>query len=324
MPEFALRGLTLRLPESALRGGLEKALTTGRYEHQEADAILHHLRPGDHFLDLGAGLGFLCALAARVVGEAAVTGVEAGAETLALARANLAANGFSGVRLIHGAVTATATGEVEFGQRPAFWASAVKGPGPTGRRMRRWCLRARAAPRVALLAEVRPSVLCCDIEGAEVAVLAQPLPPGLRVIVVEIASRRLWAGRHPGAVRRVVGPGLCLHAGGVARGDGACSSGWTDPAAGAGPCATLALSAPAKRGATNENGGRKAPASVSSCRSGADQASASAEAARPDGRRDVRDHEVARDGRLGAGFGRSTSLMWITSPICLPVRSTVM
>ncbi len=182
MPEFALRGLTLRLPESALRGGLEKALTTGRYEHQEADAILHHLRPGDHFLDLGAGLGFLCALAARVVGEAAVTGVEAGAETLALARANLAANGFAGVRLIHGAVTATATGEVEFGQRPAFWASAVKtgADWPANAQVH----RVPARPLAGLLAEARPTVLCCDIEGAEAEVLAQPLP-GLRVVVVE-------------------------------------------------------------------------------------------------------------------------------------------
>ncbi len=128
MPSFALRGLTLTLPEAALRGGLEKALSSGRYEHQEADAILSHLRPGDRFLDLGAGLGFLCALAARVVGQGAVTGVEAGPDTLALARANLNANGFPGVQLIHGAVTATAEGEVDFGQRPAFWASALRGP----------------------------------------------------------------------------------------------------------------------------------------------------------------------------------------------------
>ena len=74
MPSFTLRGLTLTLPDAALRGGLERAFTTGRYEHQEADAILAHLRPGDRFMDLGAGIGFLCALAARVVGAAAVVG----------------------------------------------------------------------------------------------------------------------------------------------------------------------------------------------------------------------------------------------------------
>lgn len=182
MPSFSLRGLTLSLPDHALRGGLENALTSGRYEHQEADAVLHHLAPGDRFLDLGAGLGFLCALAARVVGAEAVTGVEAGAETLALARDNLDGNGFGAVRLVHGAVTAEATGEVEFGQRPAFWASALKGAEgwPANARV----VRVPALPIAGLLAEARPTVLSCDIEGAEVDVLAQALP-GVRLIVVE-------------------------------------------------------------------------------------------------------------------------------------------
>ncbi len=183
MPSFALRGLTLSLPDATLRGGLEQALSSGRYEGQEADAILRHLRPGDRFLDLGAGIGFLCALAARVVGEDAVTGVEAGPETALLARANLDANGFPGVRMLHGAVTAGKAQEVEFGQRPAFWASALKGAGdwPANARV----LRVPALPVGPLLAEARPTVLSCDIEGAELEVLSQPLP-GVRLIVVEI------------------------------------------------------------------------------------------------------------------------------------------
>lgn len=183
MPDFSLRGLTLSLPQSALRGGLEQALSSGRYEGQEADALLRHLTPEDRVLDLGAGIGFLCALAARVVGESAVTGVEAGPETAGLARANLAANGFPGARILQGAVTATETGEVEFGQRPAFWASALKGADdwPANARL----LRVPALPIGPLLAQVLPTVVCCDIEGAERAVLAQPLP-GVRLVVVEI------------------------------------------------------------------------------------------------------------------------------------------
>ncbi|GAB1362131.1 hypothetical protein MASR1M32_13670 [Rhodobacter sp.] len=121
--------------------------------------------------------------AARVVGESAVTGVEAGPETAGLARANLAANGFPGARILQGAVTATETGEVEFGQRPAFWASALKGADdwPANARL----LRVPALPIGPLLAQVLPTVVCCDIEGAERAVLAQPLP-GVRLVVVEI------------------------------------------------------------------------------------------------------------------------------------------
>ena len=183
MPSFSLRGLTLTLPDAALRGGLERALTSGRYEHQEADAILAHLVPGDRFMDLGAGIGFLCALAARVLGEAAVIGVEAVPETLALGRKTLAANGFAGVRLVHGAVTGKATGKVAFGQRPAFWASALQGP--HGWPANATVIEVPARPLAGLLARFRPTILCCDIEGAELEVLATPLT-GVRLVVVEL------------------------------------------------------------------------------------------------------------------------------------------
>lgn len=185
MPDFQLRGLTLSLPQSALRGGLEQALVSGRYENTEADALLRHLRPGDRFLDLGAGLGFLCCLAARVLGAQAVTGVEAGPETAALARANLDRNGFAAARLMQGAVVpAGQAGPVAFGQRPAFWASALKGQGDWPENAQ--VLQVPGLAVDALLAEEAPTVLSCDIEGAELQVLTGPFPPGLRVIVIEI------------------------------------------------------------------------------------------------------------------------------------------
>jgi FkbM family methyltransferase len=185
LPSFQLRGLTITLPKAALRGSLEHALSSGLYEHQEANALLAHLEPGDRFLDLGAGIGFLCALAARVLGAASVAGVEAGPETVTLARETLAANGFAGVRLIRGAVVGEAVpgGEVAFGLRPAFWASALQGP-------EGWPANARvisvpARPIGRLLAKLQPTVICCDIEGAELEVLTRPLP-GVRLVVVEL------------------------------------------------------------------------------------------------------------------------------------------
>lgn len=182
MRSFTLRGLTLSLPEAALKGTLEQALASGRYESHEADALLRHLRPGDRLLDLGAGLGFLCALAARVLGEGAVVGVEAGPETIRLARKTLAANGLSGVRLVRGAVVGEGEGEVEFGQRPAFWASGLKGPEgwPANARV----LRVPARPVGKLVARFAPTVISCDIEGGELEVLTRPLP-GVRLVVVE-------------------------------------------------------------------------------------------------------------------------------------------
>lgn len=182
MRSFTLRGLTLCLPEAALKGNLERALSSGRYENHEADALLLHLRPGDRLLDLGAGLGFICALAAGVLGEGAVFGVEAGPETVKLARRNLAANGFAGVKLMRGAVVGAGEGEVEFGQRPAFWASGLKGP--EGWPENAEVIRVPARPIGKLLARFAPTVISCDIEGGELEVLTQALP-GVRLVVVE-------------------------------------------------------------------------------------------------------------------------------------------
>lgn len=182
MRAFTLRGLTLYLPEAALKGNLERALSSGRYENHEADALLLHLRPGDRLLDLGAGLGFICALAAGVLGEGSVMGVEAGPDTVRLARRNLAANGFPGVKVLKGAVVGEGEGEVEFGQRPAFWASGLRGP--EGWPENAEVIRVPARPIGKLLAKFAPTVICCDIEGGEQEVLMQPLP-GVRLVVVE-------------------------------------------------------------------------------------------------------------------------------------------
>jgi FkbM family methyltransferase len=184
MASFTLRGITLDIPDADLRGGLDQALSSGRYEGAEADAIQRHLRPGDRFVDLGAGAGYLCCLAARMLGEAAVTGVEAAPATASLARGNLARNGLT-VTVLDGAVVADGhPGDtVAFGVRPAFWASALQGAGD-------WPPNAVVATVPALrigslLAKLRPTVLCCDIEGAEADVLATDLR-GVRLIVVEI------------------------------------------------------------------------------------------------------------------------------------------
>jgi FkbM family methyltransferase len=186
MPRFTLRGLTLDVPEAALRGTLPEALTSGRYEGQEADAVLRHLRAGDRFLDLGAGLGFLCALAAREIGADRVTGVEAGPETARMARANLALNGFGAVDLHHGAVVPPGHEgrTVAFGQRPAFWASALQAGGDWPKNAE--IVEVPAIQLSVLMETARPTILSCDIEGAEADVLDQPLPENLRLIVAEI------------------------------------------------------------------------------------------------------------------------------------------
>lgn len=190
LTHFTIRGIRLSLPEGTFSGRLADALEAGRYENTEAAALLKHLRPGDRFVDFGAGIGFLCALAAGVVGAEHVTGVEAGETTIALARNTLDQNGFPVARLIHGAVVGTSRpgNVVEFGLRGNFWSSGLK-KGETWLRGTE-VLTVPAHAAGPLLADLAPTVLSCDIEGAELEVLAVELPASLRLIVTEI---------HPGS-----------------------------------------------------------------------------------------------------------------------------
>jgi len=187
MAEFTLRGVALSIPDAALGGNLAAALQSGRYEHTEADAVMRHLVPGDRFVDLGAGAGYLCCLAGRVLGAAAVAGVEALPGMVEVARANLARNGLAGAEILHGALVGPDQpgGTVPFRERAAFWASALAPPGtatPKGMRLH----EVPALKLGALLDRLAPTVIVCDIEGAERDVLDIPLPPPLRMLVVEI------------------------------------------------------------------------------------------------------------------------------------------
>lgn len=92
------------------------------------------------------------------------------------------AKGSPGLRLMRGAVVAQGAGVVEFGQRPAVWASGLQGP--EGWPATATVIRVPARPIGMLPARFRPTAICCEIEGGDLGVLAQPLPD-VRLVVVE-------------------------------------------------------------------------------------------------------------------------------------------
>lgn len=190
MPSFTLNGIVLELPDGVLTPPLREALRSGRYENAEAAALARHLRPGDRVLELGAGAGYLAALAARVLGAAAVLGVEGHPEMAEVARANLNANGFDEAALLWGAAVEDAHdgAPVRFHIRPAFWASARAAEGrdiPASRLVEVPALRLGD-----LIARHRPTVLIVDVEGGEIGLFDQPLSDGIRLVILEIHPGR--------------------------------------------------------------------------------------------------------------------------------------
>ncbi len=191
MAKFELDGISLRIPGKCLTPELQKALDSGRYESAESGALKRHAQPGDRLLDLGAGAGYVSAQGARIVGGEAVVAVEASTEMLEHLRHNLDANGARGATVLEGAVVADdhSGDSVAFAMRPAFWASSIAGEG-----VRPDLVHEVPALRLnALLEEYRPSIVTMDVEGAELDLCQQSWPDHVRLVIMEIHSKRYGA-----------------------------------------------------------------------------------------------------------------------------------
>jgi len=205
MAGFDIEGLRLDVPDEMLTPRLVAKLASGAYERDEARAALMRLRPGRTVLELGAGIGFIACLCARVAGADRVTTVEANPALLPVIRANLDRNGAGAVDLLHGAVGAASeeTAPVAFDAARPFWAGRLAGDGAGPRTV--------PVPRLDLrdlMARRRPDLVVMDIEGAEAALFDARWPAHVRHVIIE-----LHPDRYPDTViQRIVD---CLSASGM-------------------------------------------------------------------------------------------------------------
>lgn len=183
--KFRIDDADLQIPSDSLNDRLRGRLRDGGYEHFERDLARAHIRPGDRVLDLGSGAGLVAIVAARIVGPENVTTVEANPEMHDVLRRNLRNNAGTELRMIKGAVVGDDYPDrsVTLNLRAAFWAASLDAPkgGKGARQVEvpakkfRQLVRARDA-----------NVLTMDIEGAEDALLSQPLPDSIRLLIVEL------------------------------------------------------------------------------------------------------------------------------------------
>ncbi len=203
MAQFTLRGITLRIPDRQLSPPLRAALEEGRYEGGESAALLRHLEPGDRVLDLGAGAGYVAALAARVVGGENVTAVEAAPEMLPVLRRNLNLNEAGDAEVLHGAVVADDFPDevVRFEVARAFWASRIGGGEGGGKGAK--TVEVPALRFGELVRRVQPSVVVMDIEGGELDICQVDWPGCVRLLIMEIHT-----GRYPPRAVKALFDGL--------------------------------------------------------------------------------------------------------------------
>lgn len=183
-------GLTVRTRRTGMNSDVLLLLYEGLYERPETDGLARTIRPGDRILELGGGLGIITALSARAAGPSGtVRSYEANPKLIPDTKAFLAANGISTVDLINAVLVPDDNPSPRQLHIAGSFAESsllgAEGRNPKG------SVDVPAHSLAVVLADFRPDVLICDIEGAEAELLPALPQSSLRAAVVELHPDRL-------------------------------------------------------------------------------------------------------------------------------------
>ncbi|MEC7763570.1 MAG: FkbM family methyltransferase [Pseudomonadota bacterium] len=191
--EPLLRCRGLRFPDrpDILAPRLRRALRRSNYERTEADAARSQVTSDDTVLELGGGIGFMSSLMARNCNARHVHVYEPNPDAVAYMRDVHALNEIDNVTVTN-AIVGPKKGTATFYQRENLLASSLD--------------KAPAKMDTPIVAEheievlnintvwkdLRPSVLVCDIEGAEADLFDKATLTGIRLAIIEIHPQ--WIG----------------------------------------------------------------------------------------------------------------------------------
>lgn len=174
-----ISGVTLDSGKGRVPDDVRDALFRDTYEDTERKLLLTVLKPGMKVLEIGAGIGFIGLLAAKIVGEENVWSYEANPLLEPMIRRNYALNGVS-PNLTMKAVTLDGA-PVTFFRSENIISSSIY---DRERGDQQIAVESVALPSV--VADRDPDVIIMDVEGAEVDLLSLPLTPRIRHLIVEL------------------------------------------------------------------------------------------------------------------------------------------
>ena len=170
----------VKLDISKLSPLMKNHIRTGRYEVQERRLAQQSLTKNDVILELGGAIGFIGLYCRKVVGVKYHFSVEANPHTLEQLKRNYALNGLT-PNVIHAAAAAS-DGEITLNVGGEFWENSV---------VTKDDAKSITVPALSLGSLIQkmaepPTVLVCDIEGAEQYLDFTQLPSGVKKIIIEL------------------------------------------------------------------------------------------------------------------------------------------
>jgi FkbM family methyltransferase len=165
---------------------VERPLRSGRYGKAERLALSRVLRPEDRVLVLGAGFGVLSTAAALVAGGARVVAVEANPALIPMAHETHRLNGVGEVRVEHALV---APGPAGGATAPFYLRADPLASSSDPSRSHLGVVAVPVRTLGALVAEHAPTVILCDLDGAEDGLFDAADLSGVRATVVVLHPR---------------------------------------------------------------------------------------------------------------------------------------
>ena len=184
------RGMKFPKDPDIIRGRLRGALKGNRYELKETEAALRIVREGDVVIELGAGIGYMSTLVATKRKIKEVHAFEANPDLIPYIKSVHAANGVTNAT-IHHAILGKRKGTTDFYVRRNILGSSMT-PNEEGSEGDARLEKVDVLNAKQVFKDIAPTVLMCDIEGAEADLIPELDLSTIRAAVVETHPQ--WIG----------------------------------------------------------------------------------------------------------------------------------
>ncbi len=170
-----------------------RLLRSGNYELKEFQAVMKTVTPEDTVIEIGAGIGFMSTVISKRKHAKKVVAVEANPALIPHIKAVHQANEVDNVEVINAVLGPRKAPAVNFYVRGQFSASSLEDNVGDAHGGIVAVEKVEVMNINTLFKRVKPTVLVCDIEGAEADLLPVTDLSGLRAAVVELHPQ--WIGQ---------------------------------------------------------------------------------------------------------------------------------
>lgn len=172
-------GVRLPLKHPAITPPICKDIFFGVYESKEADLVSKRITADDVVMEIGAGIGFLSSLCAKVAGSERVHAYEANPQLMEVMQRVHQLNGVAPA--IHNVLLGEGVAERTFWLEKDYWASSlIQGSADATP------IQVRQIDLNQEIARIKPSFLIIDIEGGEYDLLRHARLDPINKIVIEL------------------------------------------------------------------------------------------------------------------------------------------